>query len=73
MDVNEPTVRRKGRLRRTGPTPSQRARSPINAGTSVGEGEVVPTGFGQDVVALIGAAAGNLGVRALRYEMMQLP
>ncbi len=32
----------------------------------------MPTGFGQDVTALIGVAAGDIGMRALHHQVMQL-
>jgi hypothetical protein len=32
----------------------------------------VPTGFGQHVTALIGVPAGDLEMRALHHQMMQL-
>ena len=72
MDFNEPAVRREGRLRRIG-RGAEPAREVAHQGRHFRRrGKGVPAGVGHDIAALIGVAAGNLGMRALHDEMMQL-
>ena len=70
MDLNEPPVRREGGLERIGRVTEPTGEIPHQGRLFHWRGEGVPSGFGQNLAALVGVPAGDLGMRALHDKVM---